>query len=113
MTTKAQQAEKTEAIEKLQAILSRGDTLHTILRNVSSSGMSRVISVVYVDPQSSEILNLDYLISQLGVYKRTPSSSRHDGLKVGGVGMDMGFAVVYDISQTVFNDGYALKQRWL
>ena len=104
--------EKAEAIEKLQAILSKGDTLHTILRHVSASGMSRVISVVYVGADG-DILSLDYLISQLGHYNRTPASSRHDGLKVSGVGMDMGFAVVYDVAQTIFNDGYALKQRWL
>lgn len=112
MATKAQQTDRLEAIEKLQAILGRGDTLHTILRNVSSSGMSRVISVIYVNNDGS-LLNLDYLISQIGVYKRTPASSRYDGLKVSGTGMDMGFAVVYNVSQTVFNDGYALKQQWL
>jgi hypothetical protein len=32
---------------------------------------------------------------------------------VQGCGMDMGFHVVYSLSQTLFNDGYALKQRWL
>ena len=111
MATK-KELERTEAIEKLHAIISKGDTLHTILRHVSSSGMSRVISVVYVAPDG-DILSLDYLISQLGVYKRTPVSAKHDGLKVGGAGMDMGFAVVYDVAQTVFQDGYALKQRWL
>lgn len=111
MATK-QETERTEAIAKLQEILKPGDTLHTILRHVSSSGMSRIISVVHTSPDG-DIQNLDYLISQLGVYKRTPLRAKHDGLKVGGAGMDMGFAVVYDVAQAVFQDGYALKQRWL
>lgn len=113
MTTKqeAKQAERAEAIEKLQAIVSKGDTLYTILRSVSASGMSRVISVVTVE--DGEIRDLDFLISKLGVYKRTPLNAPRDGLKVSGAGMDMGFAVVYDVAMTVFNDGYALKQRWL
>lgn len=112
MTTKAQPADRAEAIEKLRSILLPGETLHTILRSVSQSGMSRVISVVKVT-DDGDIRVLDGLIESAGLYKRTPSSSRHDGLKVGGCGMDMGFAVVYDVSQAVFNDGYALKQRWL
>lgn len=111
MATK-KEIERTEAIEKLREIIKPGDTLYTVLRHVSSSGMSRVISVVSVSPDG-DIRNLDYLISQLGHYRRTPISAKHDGLKVGGAGMDMGFAVVYDVSHTVFNDGYALKQRWL
>lgn len=112
MGTKAQEAEKTEAIERLREMVKPGDTLYTILRNVSSSGMSRVISVVKTG-EDGKILTLDFLIAKLGTYKRTPASSRHDGLKVGGTGMDMGFAVVYDVSQTVFGDGYSLRQQWL
>lgn len=112
MATKAQMADRAEAIAKLQEILKPGDTLHTILRNVSQSGMSRVISVVKTT-EDGEIICLDWHIDRAGLYKRTPASSRHDGLKVGGCGMDMGFAVVYDVAQAVFQDGYALKQRWL
>lgn len=110
--TKAQLAEREDAIKKLQDILGPGDKVYTILRHVSSSGMSRVISVVVID-ESQGIRNLDFLIEKLGIYKRTPASSRHDGLKVGGTGMDMGFAVVYDLAMTLFKDGYALKQAWL
>ena len=32
---------------------------------------------------------------------------------VKGCGMDMGFHVIYSLSQTLFNDGYAIKQRWI
>jgi hypothetical protein len=27
--------------------------------------------------------------------------------------MDMGFHVVYSLSYALFNDGYAIKQRWI
>jgi hypothetical protein len=36
-----------------------------------------------------------------------------NGLVVGGCGMDMGFHAVYTLSRILYNDGYALKQRWL
>jgi hypothetical protein len=37
----------------------------------------------------------------------------YNGIKVGGCGMDMGFHVIYNISKTLFNDGYAIKHQWL
>ena len=44
--TKAQMAERDEAIANLREILKPGDTVYTILRHVSKSGMSRVIDAV-------------------------------------------------------------------
>ena len=104
-------------------------TLYTILRHVSNSGMSRDISVIAI--RDNEIYHLDYLVSKLTGYKL----SKNEGVKIGGCGMDMGFALVYSFSSRVFptgfryrknewhrnNDpspidrsgGYALKQRWL
>ena len=109
--TKVRDVEAAAALEQLQAMLKPGDVLYTVLRHVSSSGMSRVISVVMAT--GGEIESLDWIIARAGLYPRTPANSRHDGLKVNGVGMDMGYAVVYDISSRVFGDGYSLKQRWL
>lgn len=44
--TKAQRAERDEAITKLREWIKPGDTVYTILDHVSSSGMSRAIRVV-------------------------------------------------------------------
>lgn len=104
--------------------------LYTVLRNVSSSGMSRVIDVYII--RDNKPVWISHLVSQVTHYKR---DKKYNGLKVGGCGMDMGFAVAYDFSSTVFptgfryrknehhrnNDpapvdpdgGYALKQEWI
>lgn len=110
--TKAQQAERALGLEKLRDLVPEGAQLYTILRSVSSSGMSRVISVVVVG-NDGEIRNLDWHIDRAGLYKRTPNGAKRDGLKVRGCGMDMGYAIVYDVSSALFGDGYKLKQSWL
>jgi hypothetical protein len=101
--------ERTEAIATLRRKLSPGDTLYTILRHVSQSGMQRTISVVRAG--NGEIESLDYLIARLG-YTWKKSSTGY-GIKVNGAGMDMGFHLVYGISSIVFEDGYAIKHEWL
>lgn len=105
-------------------------TIYCILRHVSASGMSRRISFFMI--KNNKPFHLDYLISQVTNYKRDRD---HSGLRVGGCGMDMGFAVVYDFSHCIFptgfkyrksehhrngdiskrdkDGGYALEQRWM
>lgn len=101
MTTKAQLAEQAEAIERLRAELKPGDTLRTILRHVSASGMSRSISVVKVS--DGETWDLSYLVAH-ALGRRI--DQRHDGVICGGCGMDMGFEVVYALSRALFPDGF-------
>ena len=102
MPTKAQLAEQTEALEELRKILKPGDTVRTILRHVSSSGMSRSISAVIVNKDGS-ISQIDWLIQRAGIAK---FDRNHDGLKMGGAGMDMGFALVYNLSRAMFPNGF-------
>ena len=47
--TKAQQAERDEAREKLRKWLKPGDTVYTVLRHVSRSGMMRTIQVIHLE----------------------------------------------------------------
>jgi hypothetical protein len=129
---------KEEARAELRKICKPGDTLHTILRHVSRSGMSRRISVIKIEKDGSHV-DLDWLVEKAGIAK-----SRRDkrGLMMGGCGMDMGFALVYSISSSLYrgsfhcigkgcpaNDhnngdrnyephlhsdgGYALRQSWI
>ena len=102
MVTKAQQAEQAEALEELRKIVKPGDVLHTIQRHVSSSGMSRAISVVKIDKDGT-IYRLDGAIARAGIFKW---HRKYDGLEVSGTGMDMGFHVVYSVSRSLFPDGY-------
>lgn len=112
MAKATEQELKDAALESLRGIVKPGDRLYTILRHVSQSGMSRIISVVKAEADGT-ITDLDWLIARAGLYTRTGANSRQSGLRVRGVGMDMGFAVVYDLSSAVLGDGYALKQAWL
>ena len=86
---------------KLLSLLKHGDTVFTILRHVSRSGMQRRISVISI--RNGEPYQLDYLISQLGHYKHHKT---YDGLIVTGCGMDMGFSVVYDLGHALYPNGY-------
>ena len=138
--TKAQKAEQAEAIEHLREILKPGDTVHTILRHVSRSGMSRSISCIILDKDGPH--EIDWLVRRALDMKFDRTNG---GLKVGGCGMDMGFSLVYNLSRMLFqgrfpcagkncpsNDhnnppylkrrkggrqhsdgGYALSHRWL
>ena len=127
MTTKAQ-LEREDGLERLREILKPGDTVYTILRHVSQSGMSRQISPVVIKDGKPD--DISWEVAKLGLWKR---KFPHDSLTIGGCGMDMGFHVVYEMSHLLFPDGfkvegvgrngdtsgwdrdggYALKQQWL
>jgi len=103
--TKTQIAERDDAIKQLRKIIKPGATLQTILRHTSRSGMFRSISVV-TSPKRGEVRNLDYLIARALGYK---IDSTHDGIKLGGWGMDLGFGLVLELSETLYGGkrGYA------
>ena len=101
------EAEKRDAIEYLKKSINKGDTLYTIVTHVSKSGMSRNIKVLDIKNEIPSYWNCD--ISKILGY-----TLKDDGtLKVKGCGMDMGFHVVYQLSKVLFDDGYAIKQRWI
>ena len=94
-------SERAEAIARLRDWIKPGDTVYTILRHVSRSGMQREIGIVLLSterdgrtvdlhPNHAVATALDY---RLG---------KHDGVIVGGCGMDMGFHLVYELSHTLY-----------
>lgn len=89
--------------------LKPGDTVYTILRHVSSSGMSRWIDCVTIE--DNEPKTISWAVGRL--VGRSVYTRNHDGVECIGAGMDMGFDLVYTLSMALFGDGYALKQRWL
>ena len=115
-------AQRIEALARLHEILKPGDTVYTVLRHVSSSGMTRHISVI-----AGEYNDITwYVMHALGERR----SDKTGGLVIGGCGMDMGFHVVYNLGRAMWPDGtpephgrrngdpdsdggYALKHRWL
>lgn len=119
--------------------LKPGDTVYTIIRHVSRSGMSRDIGVVVMRPgEPVSDLHPNYLVAK-AIGARV--NKRGDGVVMGGCGMDMGFALVHELSYALYPeyacpgekvcpsadhcnpgecrtktrhaDGYALRQRWL
>lgn len=101
-------AERDSAISGLRKKLPQGTVIYTILRHVSTSGLSRWIDLYYVSD------NLPLRITWSAAQATGSSYSRnHEAIKAEGAGMDMGHAVVYHLSQVLHGDGYALKQQWL
>ena len=106
-TMTKKETEKRAAIEYLKKSINKGDTLYTIVTHVSQSGMSRNIKVLDIKGGNPSYWN--YYISKILGY-----TLKDDGtLKVQGCGMDMGFHVVNQLSKVLFDDGYAIKQRWI
>ena len=102
-----------DAIAELKKTVHEGDTLYTVLRHVSRSGMMRHIDVFQVvnDPQYGITF---YWLSRLTAKALTwGMDSREEYVRVDGCGMDMGFHLVYSLGYALFGDGYKLKQKWI
>lgn len=104
--------ERQEAIERMREWVKPGDTLLTILRHVSASGMLRVIDVVKIMPeehpgQDPRVLSLGFNIAKIidAKYDR-----EKEGMRISGCGSDMGFEVVYNLGRILFRDGFAVTE---
>ena len=82
-------------------------TIYTILRHVSNSGMSRHIDA-YTFINNKPVYMTNKIADALD-YKRAKNGS----LKVSGCGMDMGFHIVYEYGEATKRDGYYYRQEWL
>lgn len=93
----------------LLKFLKPGDAVYCILRHVSRTGMSGVINLYalkdndlhWIGGLAADMLELSYTNKYGG------------GIKVSGAGMDLGFWLVYRLSEKLFDDGYALRHDWL
>ena len=99
---------KEEAIQELSNILKDipTDTIYTVIRHVSASGMQREISVKMID--AGRIIHLDYLVSTATGKKL----GKHGGIVMKGCGMDMGFALVDGINH-MFSPSKKFRQEWI
>ena len=116
--SKAAQARQDQDYAREQLLthyVSEGSRVYTILRHVSSSGMSRDISLLVAD-REGRISDITYYAADaLGDRLIERNGSR--AIRVNGCGMDMGFHLVYNLSSVLFHGqdraGYILKQEWL
>lgn len=102
----AERLQAERAKQSLLNILKPGDTVYTVLRHVSRSGMMRRIDL-YTFQDSKKIYLTGYYAMMKG------EKSPRDGYRVGGCGMDMGFHLVHGLSYRLFGDDYALRHEWI
>jgi hypothetical protein len=96
---KISKARQEECRERLQSLIKPGDTVYCVLRHVSRSGMMRVIDLHII--KDGEPVWIGRTVADFLGY-----SYKDNGLRVTGCGMDMGFAVVYELSHKLFPDGF-------
>jgi len=142
MTRDAKKAVRQEAIDRLKVWIKPGDTVFTQMKHCSRSGMQRTIQIIKpaINDRTGEI-DMIYLGYNVAQALDMRYDRDREGVKIGGCGMDMGFALVYDLSRTLFSEfecigegcpandhfngdrdytphkhsdgGYALKHRWI
>jgi hypothetical protein len=121
------QQEREDSRNSLREMLKPGTKVYTILTHVSRSGMSRNIKVIYM--KGGQPIDISYSVANVLGYPQADDGS----VKIGGAGMDMGFALVYELGYALYpkgfktepgywrnepmeyetDGGYALKQEWM
>lgn len=114
---------RTEARAQLREMLQPGQTVYTVIRHVSASGMMRVIDLFTI--KDNEPQRITWLACEA---TGAPYNRKHEGMRMDGCGMDMCFAAVYNLGSAIWPQGtpsphgrrngqpdsaggYALKQR--
>lgn len=93
-----------QARDKLRKMLPPGTTVYCTLRHVSRSGMNRLISLAVVD--DGRLVDISYRVAEA-----TGDSYDHNkgAIRVGGCGMDMGFALVYNLGRALYPQGFGIE----
>jgi hypothetical protein len=114
---KASEFEQADAVVRLKGWIKPGDTLHTQIKTVSRSGMSRVIQVIKIGCDNGKP-SLDYLGYTIAQAMEWKYDREREGVKVGGCGMDMGFHLVHTLGYVLYGakaqygtDADAIKLR--
>ena len=100
----------------LSYYIKEGQTVYTSIKSVSSSGMSRTMSLYVVD--GDKIQNITYYVAQALDWPLVEKNGSRV-LRVGGCGMDMGFHTVYTLARVLFSGsvegdaGYSLRHEWI
>ena len=102
MTTRRYTNDETaEAIDYLRAELTPGRTVYTKITHVSRSGMSRSIECYLAQGRD----NLTDITWQVARATNSRLDNTHGGIVMGGCGMDMGYALVYNLGRTLYPNG--------
>jgi len=101
--------EKERIKDILRDTFPEGSTAYTLVTKVAPSGMSRHIMVAG-SSKKGHVQNMSWYIAELLGWKYKPNTR---SVFVGGCGMDMGFHLVYTLSNILYEDGYAIEHQWL
>ena len=95
-----------EATDRLRRLFPSGATVTVSVVNVTRSGMGRTIKVLAVGRYG--ITNVSADVARVVGWR---IDTDRVGVYVEGCGMDMCFYLVYTLSRTLYDDGYALSHR--
>lgn len=99
--------ERNDAIENLKSPegynIQPGTDIYAVVKHVSSSNMSRGICLYMVS--EGRIVNITFPVAKAAGYRLKDTLTGDRVLHVDGCGMDMCFAVVYNLGRTLFPEG--------
>lgn len=105
MKTTKTQIQK-EALETLKGYkIKAGETVYTILRHHSTSGMYRAIDL-YIMRKNQPVRITWSAANAMG----RKYDTKHEAMGCSGCGMDMGYDAVYSLSRTLFPNGFKLPK---
>ena len=81
--------------------------LHLLLTDKSTNGMSRKFRI-FIAEREDDVVEITHTVANVMGYKLSPK-----GVLVKGCGMDMSFALVYDLYRVLGLDTSSLKYRVL
>jgi hypothetical protein len=133
MARKVSKVDKLEALAHLRKLCPPGTTIRTILKHRARSGMYRVIDAYVI--KGGELLRISWSGAVAAGFRY---DDKHEGIIVGGCGMDIGFHFVNSLSYALhgmhskgegaapenqgrpfkprrghYRAGYSLEHRWL
>lgn len=98
--SKARIAEIEKNKEELRQLLPPGSTVYTSLNHVSRSGMQCAISTYIITENGGRDISYD-VAEIIG-----NTMHKKGGIKIDGCGMDMGFAIVHQLSYALYPNGF-------
>jgi len=107
-----------EAREFLLKNVREHDTIFYIVKNVSNSGMYRHIDFYTFKlkdnfREGEAPIQKVWLSGAISKVLGYPLKEKTNALGVSGCGMNMGFAVIYNLAEVLFGDGYKLNDEGL
>jgi hypothetical protein len=105
--------DKQAAIERLKEDVQPGDTLHMFVTDVARSGMSRSIKVYRFSVLEDGRIDAQWLSYLIALALEMRFDEKRESVRIGGTGMDMGFALVDALSNLLFERSSAIRHEWL